>query len=195
VVVELQPRGQGGSADDVKVTFDETSVPALATLKNHSSKGAWRLAVYDLAAADVGRLNRWSLDISSAAVTLGPVDLQESPGTTIPDAPSPGIERALTANSTGKVGSIEISVNILHPYVGDLELTLVSPAGRAALLQSRAGGSDHNLVRTFTAVTSPPLATLVGQPIAGKWRLKIADREAQDVGKLNNWRLLIKPAM
>jgi subtilisin-like proprotein convertase family protein len=194
-VIELQPKGRGGSADDLKVTFDETTVPALATLRGKSTQGAWRLTVQDLAAADVGRLNRWSLDIVSAAIPAGPVDLQEQPGTAIPDFPGPAIERVLVANSTGKVGSIEVSVDVSHTWIGDLELTLVSPAGAAAVLQSRIGGDQDSIVRTFTSSNTAPLAALTGQPIAGGWRLRIADKEAQDTGKLNSWRLLIKPAL
>ena len=48
----------GGSADDVKKTFD---VPSLA---GKPAGGAWTLKVQDLAAQDVGTLNTWSLDLT-----------------------------------------------------------------------------------------------------------------------------------
>jgi len=38
------------------------------------------------------------------------------------------------------------------------------------------------------------LQTLRGQTMQGTWRLRIADLEAQDVGKLNKWGLKITKA-
>ena len=43
------------------------------------------------------------------------------------------------------------------------------------------------------AATTPGLSALVGQLAAGTWRLRVEDRAAQDQGKLNSWRVLIKP--
>jgi M6 family metalloprotease-like protein len=193
-VIELHPKGRGGNADDLKVIYDETTLPALATLRGRGTQGAWRLTVHDLAPADTGRLNRWWLEISAAGAVVAPIELQESPGTPIPDFPSAGIERGLAATSAAHVGSVEVSVDISHTWIGDLRVSLLSPTGTEAILHDGAGGSDDNLVRTFTAANTPALATLAGQAVTGTWRLKVADRAAQDVGKLNSWRLLIKPA-
>jgi len=66
-------------------------------------------------------------------------------------------------------------------------------APRHASLHDGAGGAEHNLARTYTTASTPALATLAGQPAAGAWRLRVVDRVAQDQGKLNGWRLLIKP--
>ena len=191
--VELHPKGRGGSADDLTVTFDEASLPALATLRGRNAQGAWTLAVQDLAAADVGKLKTWGLDISPAAVVAAPIDLHEQPGTPIPDFPNQGIERQLSTSNNLTIGGVEVSVDITHTWIGDLDLRLISPSGIEALLQTGVGGDEDNLVKTFTAGTSPALATLRGQSAAGTWRLKIKDLAAQDVGKLNSWRLLIKP--
>jgi subtilisin-like proprotein convertase family protein len=60
-------------------------------------------------------------------------------------------------------------------------------------LHDHAGGSSDNLVRTFTPTNTPALGTLVGQEVSGTWRLKVVDSEAQDVGKLNSWGVVIKP--
>jgi M6 family metalloprotease-like protein len=192
-LVELHPKGRGGNADDLKVTFDEAALPALATLRGRGTQGAWRLTVQDLASADTGRLNRWWLEISAAAAVVAPVELQEAPGTPIPDAPSAGIERGLSTTSTARVGSVEVAVDISHTWISDLRVSLVSPTGTEVILHDGAGGSDDNIVRTFRGDNTPGLAALAGQPVTGTWRLKVADRAAQDTGKLNSWRLLIKP--
>src|SRR4029450_3748129 len=78
--IELHPKGRGANADDLKITYDETVLPALATLRGRSTLGTWRLTVQDLAPADAGRSNRWSLEITSATATVAPIDLQETPG-------------------------------------------------------------------------------------------------------------------
>jgi M6 family metalloprotease-like protein len=192
-VIELHPKGLGGNADDLKVTYDETTVPALSTLRGRGTKGAWRLTVQDLAPADTGRLNRWSLAIATGAPAVAPIELTEALGTPIPDHPSAGVERALATTSAAQVGSVEVSVDIAHTWIGDLRVSVLSPAGTEVVLHDRAGGSTDNLVRTFTAATTPALAALAGQPAAGSWRLRVADLVARDQGKLNAWRVLIKP--
>jgi subtilisin-like proprotein convertase family protein len=72
-------------------------------------------------------------------------------------------------------------------------VSLQSPGGTEVVLHDGAPGSDDHLVRIFTAANTPPLSALAGQPAAGTWRLKVVDRAAQDAGKLNAWRVLVKP--
>jgi M6 family metalloprotease-like protein len=193
-VIELQPRNQGGSADDLKVTFDETTRPALSTLSGRSTQGGWKLTVQDLGPSDVGKLNKWSLEFASTNTidTTLPVQLQEAPGTAIPDNSAAGIERVLTTTATGQVGSIEVAIDIAHTYIGDLRVRLRTPAGTEAILHDRTGGSADNIVKTYTAATTPSLAAITGQAINGSWKLIVSDHEALDVGKLNKWSLTIR---
>ncbi|WP_377154591.1 M6 family metalloprotease domain-containing protein [Roseateles sp. UC29_93] len=191
-VVELHPKGQGGNAKNLDLTYDESTLPALATLRGRSSRGAWTLTVQDLAPQDRGRLQRWGLDLAAAAALPDVVVLKESPGTAIPDGKAAGIERTLSNPRAFVLASVEVSVEISHSWVGDLEVSLVSPAGTQVPLHARAGGSSHDLAVTYTSATTPALAALAGQPAAGAWKLRVADREAQDVGKLNGWRLTLK---
>lgn len=83
--IVLHQRYQGGSADDIKRTIDESDVQTLAELHGHSTKGDWRLHVQDLAPADVGTLNSWALEFAAIPQPQGPVVLEEAPGTHIPD--------------------------------------------------------------------------------------------------------------
>ncbi|MFY9511512.1 MAG: M6 family metalloprotease domain-containing protein, partial [Rubrivivax sp.] len=192
--VLLQPKGSGGGADDLKASWDETTLPALAAWRGRSAQGAWRLQVQDLAAADIGRLNRWSLELVGAAPVAVPVEVQEAPGMKIPDNSEAGIQRSLTVAGNGKVRRVEVAVDITHPYIGDLRVSLRSAAGTEVVLHDGVGGSADNLAKTYTEATTPALAALAGQPLAGTWQLQVADRAAQDVGKLNRWRLLVQPA-
>jgi subtilisin-like proprotein convertase family protein len=43
----------------------------------------------------------------------------------------------------------------------------------------------------YTFANTPALQTVRGQAIQGAWRLWVADLEAQDVGKLNQWGMKI----
>jgi M6 family metalloprotease-like protein len=190
-LVELQPKNQGGSADDLKVTFDETLRPALSTLRGRSTQGNWLLAVQDLAPSDVGRLNRWWLEFAASAGSTN-VELQEAPGIAIPDNSSAGIERVLMTAEAGQVGSVEVSVDISHTYIGDLRVRLRAPSGAEVVLHDRAGGSADNIVRTYTVASTPALAALAGLAISGSWKLLVSDNEAVDVGKLNRWGLVIR---
>jgi subtilisin-like proprotein convertase family protein len=193
VVVELHPKNEGGSADDLKTTYDEASLPALSTLRGRGTQGAWRIAVQDLAPADVGRLNRWSLEFATAtADPTQPVQLEEAPGVMIPDATPAGVERALTTGESGQVVGVEATLDISHTYIGDLRVRLRSPSGAEAVLHDRSGGSGDNIARTYTAANTPTLATLAGKPVAGTWTLLVSDHDAVDVGKLNRWSLTLR---
>ncbi|MFY9553197.1 MAG: proprotein convertase P-domain-containing protein [Blastocatellia bacterium] len=179
----------GGNADNIQRTFDFSSTPALSSLAGQSVQGNWTLHIQDLANADTGRLNSWELEISTAA--LSTIDLQESPGVSIPDNNPAGIQRSVTTAESGTVGGIEVSVDITHTFIGDLLVKVFSPAGAEVTLHNRTGGGTDNLIRTYTTVTLPQLASLAGQQVQGAWKLTVADLEAQDVGKLNRWGVKI----
>ncbi|HEX9868663.1 MAG TPA: proprotein convertase P-domain-containing protein, partial [Candidatus Tectomicrobia bacterium] len=179
----------GGSANDIQKMYDLATVPGLSALLEQSVQGNWTLRVQDLARRDVGRLNRWELEIEGRpdAVVL----LEEMPGTSIPDNNPTGIERHLSTTEAGRVRELEVSVDITHTYIGDLDVALVSPAATVVPLHQRAGLAADNIITTYTPATKPALQVLRGQLIQGIWQLKVADLEALDVGKLNWWALRI----
>jgi subtilisin-like proprotein convertase family protein/subtilisin family serine protease len=180
----------GGNAQNLQRTFDLHSTPAFGALRGQSSRGAWTLLVQDLAAADNGVLNRWELEITGRQNAV--VNLSESPGVAIPDNNVTGIERTLNAADAGIVDDLEVAVDITHTFIQDLLVTLVSPQGTSVPLHQRTGGDADNIIKTYAPANSPQLQTLRGQQIQGAWRLKIADLEAADVGKLNRWSVTIR---
>ena len=54
----------GGSQDDLRVTYDLSSAPALAALIGEAIQGNWTLRVRDLEAMDTGTLEKWTLTLS-----------------------------------------------------------------------------------------------------------------------------------
>ncbi len=179
----------GGSADNIQRSFDATTTPGLSALSGQAVQGNWTLWVQDVASVDLGTLNRWELAITTGAGAL--VDVSEAPGAMIPDNTAAGIERALVVAQAGAIRDVDVSVDITHTYIGDLTVTLVSPAGARVALHSRSGGSRDNIVTTYKSSAIPALAALRGQAMQGTWKLQVIDLDAADVGKLNRWGLKI----
>jgi subtilisin-like proprotein convertase family protein len=104
---------------------------------------------------------------------------------TLPDLQT--ISVSLDVSETARVRDLVVSVDLLHTYIGDLQVTLVPPAGRSlpsVLLHDRSGGSKNNLRRSFDAVTTPALAALRGIDASGTWTLRVSDQVEQDSGTL-----------
>lgn len=179
----------GGNADNIQRSFDAGTTPGLSLLNGEPVQGAWTLWVQDLARADTGKLERWELALTAGAGVL--VEAADAPGLLIPDNTPAGIERTLDVARSGALRDIEVSVDITHTYIGDLQVTLVSPAGTAVVLHSRGGGTQDNIVTTYAAANLPSLAGLRGQAMQGRWRLQVADLAGLDIGKLNRWALRI----
>ena len=179
----------GGNTANLNRIYNLADTPALSALAGELLAGSWKLSVADVAPGDVGKLNGWELE-----ATLGEqsaVELEDAPGLSIPDDDATGIERALSVTATGMVGDVAVGVDITHTYLGDLEVSLESPTGTTVKLHQRTGGSADSLLASYVAATTPGLATLRGQPMQGAWRLKVADRDRVDMGKLNRWSLRI----
>ncbi len=117
-----------------------------------------------------------------------------SPNLAIPDNRTAGVSSAIAIAESGTVGQIKVKVDIKHTYIGDLRVTLTSPANRTAVLHARLGGSADDLVATFDSATPGILADMLGQPFKGNWVLNVSDRASQDRGTLRKWSLELKSA-
>lgn len=176
----------GGSADDIKRGFD---VPAL---KGKAAAGDWTLTITDNAGSDVGTLNKWSLDLETAAgepvvdppVEEGNTETFEDDDlpVAIPDNDEDGVQTSVYISRTGTVQKLEVSVDIAHTYIGDLTVQLVK-TGKTYTLHANEGGSEDNLVKTFTVDAA------VGTSIRGKWKLIVRDGAADDVGKIQAYSI------
>ncbi|MGQ0615798.1 MAG: M6 family metalloprotease domain-containing protein [Acidimicrobiia bacterium] len=63
---------QGGSKDNLLMTYDSASPGVLAPLLGQPVQGTWTLNVADRARRDVGKLRRWALELTTAAGGPGP---------------------------------------------------------------------------------------------------------------------------
>lgn len=99
----------------------------------------------------------------------------------------------------------DVSVDISHPFISDLEVELIHPDGSKVLLHNKTGGATQDLSTTYPAPTVPAdgLAAYRAQ-IVGKrtrywdttgrelpWILRVRDLKPGDVGRINNWCLTV----
>ena len=55
----------GRDADNILRTWRAADLPALAALRGSDAGGTWRLTAADTTQRDVGKLNRWSIEVTS----------------------------------------------------------------------------------------------------------------------------------
>lgn len=103
----------------------------------------------------------------------------------IPDNDARGVTSELHVPTAGALTEVKVTVDITHPYVGDLVVTLAHE-GKTVTLQERTGGADDDLKKTFT------VSDLVSVERGGVWTLKVVDAARYDEGTLNAWSLELR---
>ena len=102
----------------------------------------------------------------------------------IPDGDVVGIDRQM-AFATGcvTVQSIQVRVEIVHEYRGDIEIRLTSPSGDTALLQDSSDDATPDLFATYD------VDLFAGESADGEWLLNIRDVFQTDLGTLQFWSI------
>ncbi|WP_425486502.1 S8 family serine peptidase [Chiayiivirga flava] len=88
----------------------------------------------------------------------------------------------VSGRSGNAPSNLQVAVNIVHTYRGDLKVDLVAPDGSVYVLHNRSGGSADNLVGTYTVNASSEAAN-------GTWNLRVNDNANGDTGYINSWSL------
>ncbi|HEY9858544.1 MAG TPA: S8 family serine peptidase [Candidatus Obscuribacterales bacterium] len=109
----------------------------------------------------------------------------------IPDYEFNGIKSAIQINDPNLVRDIQVTVNLEHSFLGDLEISLIAPRGQTVLLQGRTLGRRTQLQASYSLQNTPLLRKLLNQPAAGRWQLWIIDRALMDTGTLKSWQLTL----
>ena len=129
-------------------------------------------------------------------VPLGAPLLTQRDATDTPKAiPNPGkATSAIDVTLDEELEEVDVRVQITHPYIADLRVTLVAPDGTRVRLHSRQGGSADNIDTTYDTLTAPvdSLDVLRGRSSLGTWTLEVQDAAAGNVGSLQSWRLELK---
>jgi subtilisin-like proprotein convertase family protein len=118
------------------------------------------------------------------------VSVSRSPNLAIPDGTGAATD-SVRVGSGLAIDHVEVGLNIKHPYIGDLEVTLTSPDGTKSILVNRPGvtaedrtGQDTENLK-FTCSTTHDW----GETGAGTWKLTVRDRLTGQVGTLKSWSL------
>lgn len=100
-----------------------------------------------------------------------------------------GITSEISISDSNPVQEIEVTVNIQHQFLGDIEIYLMAPDQKIVQLQSRNLGSQTQLNKSYNLQNTPMLRQLIGLPAKGTWKLIVIDCVPGDTGTLNNWEL------
>ncbi|GAB3162471.1 serine protease [Myceligenerans halotolerans] len=79
-------------------------------------------------------------------------------------------------------GTATVDVDVVHTWVGDLTVSLVSPDGTVYTLRERSGGSADDINETYTVDVS-------GESPDGTWILRVHDAATWDTGYIDAWSL------
>jgi subtilisin family serine protease len=101
----------------------------------------------------------------------------------IPDNDKQGVKSAIAIADSSLVQGIEVTIDITHDFLGDLEIYLIAPNNLKLLLQGRTLGRRTELEATYTVQQQ------LNMPAKGRWHLWVIDYAPQDIGTLNNWVL------
>lgn len=187
-VVALHSRS-GGSADDIKRTYEGG---ALDALKGQEATGVWTLQAIDYATRDQGTLHGWKLDMDLRRQVTGIATYHQDVNEPIPDNDPNGIASKISVQRSSKkagvlkASNLKVHLNIQHSHIGDLIVKLTSPSGQELLLHNRTGWSTDNIQRTLAGTQ---LGELANEDMAGDWVLRVSDLVKRDVGRLVSWGL------
>jgi subtilisin-like proprotein convertase family protein len=111
--------------------------------------------------------------------------------TAIPDNTGTAVYNAIVIDSNVVVERVDVTVNITHPFIGDLEIALTSPSGTTSYLMYRpsqgalsaVGSTQHDIHFNFDTVLD------WGESAYGRWTLSVFDLGTGNVGTLDDWSI------
>ncbi len=180
----LHARDGGGNQD-----IDKSYV--VTAFDGHTARGDWTLTISDDEDGDEGYLESWGLTFLPRNEGLidggdgdGPLVFPGEGPRSIPDNDAGGV--AVNAEVPARTeGTVSVRVNLGHTYRGDLKLVL-SHGDQTWLLHDRQGDDADDLSLVSTLDPQPDSA-------AGTWRLTVSDNEAEDIGRLEGWSIVVSP--
>ncbi|WP_211362150.1 M36 family metallopeptidase [Aequorivita antarctica] len=138
-----------------------------------------------------------------------------SPGTAIPDNNPTGVTVTMNVTENVSITDLDVNLNISHTWVGDLIVTIKSPAGTTAVIVDRpgrtttgAGCSGNDILATLddeaatpvenecagsvptingSFTPNNPLSIFDGESTLGIWQLIVSDNAGADTGTINSW--------
>lgn len=170
--------------------------PSPGTAVSHSSRPAslwWDGSEAGLTISQIGPPGDViTFRTGEQAVANRKVAGRSAPAAAIPDEDTGGLTDAIPLEGTGTVRELTVKLDIEHGRIGDLRVVLLAPSGRRAVIHNRTGGDTKNLRLTLTSQPPSLLAPLVGDAVAGNWKLKITDAVEGGAGTLLSWEITVR---
>ncbi len=147
-------------------------------------------------------------DFTTADVSCDPYTATDTPiAISASPPPNQSYISTITVAPNLSIVDVNVTINITHTWVSDLDITLTSPTGTIVDLSTGNGSSDDNYTNTvfdqeaddpITGGTAPftgsfipegDLSTIYGELSAGDWLLTVTDTENGDGGSLDEFTL------
>ena len=117
------------------------------------------------------------------------------------DAPIPdgdaqtGLSSSIFIPGDEPLVSLQVAVQIDHPAVGQLLITLVHPDGTSVVLHNQTPSSEAPFAPIYDSKNTPtqPLAPLLNKSPLGEWTLRVNDIASGQSGTLIGWGLKMQP--
>ena len=110
-----------------------------------------------------------------------------SPSLEIPDGTGLyGASDNIDVSTNATIGSISISIDMVHPRAEDLKITLMSPNRERILLHNL---ETDNSTFTYNSTSHTALGSLVNTTMAGNWILLVEDYTQGGLGTINGWSM------
>jgi len=155
-------------------------------------------------------VNSESFSIGSFETTCTTYDSTDVPKP-IPDNNTSGITSIINILDDFAISDVNVSIDITHTWLWDLQISLTSPSGAEVLVYDRSCGSSgeqrlninaifddeatsvvcDNVIPAISDITKSHnlLSAFNGLSSFGDWTLKVVDNAPADLGILNNWSI------
>lgn len=146
-------------------------------------------------------------DFTTNCTTYAATDVPKN----IPDNDLAGVVSSLQINDNFTISDIEVSLDISHTWLWDIQVLLKSPEGTEVIVYDRScGGSGirrrdidavfdddapalacDNAVPAVSGISLPAqlLSAFKNENVNGTWELKVIDYSGGDTGTVNDWSL------
>ncbi len=151
-----------------------------------------------------------TFDASGCTAVAGPIEMCQVANLAIPDNDVTGVTDTMTlpAEFAGlAITDVDVRVDLVHTFVGDLEIQVAS-GGTSALVMSDECGTSEDLDVTFddeggaaidcdatnvgaTVTPFSPLTGFDGDSLSTDWSLTVQDLAGIDTGTITEWCLTI----
>ena len=177
---------------DADFTLDSSAsptpeVPAPSTVSLTPGDSSAQIS---FTAPAVSQADRFEAQCTASASQQN-VSAAVSPGLAFSDDQSAVSTLSFSGDGLVSAAGLEVTVDISHPYIGDVGLTLTAPSGNTLTLRDGGGGNADDIVGTYPTTLTPlsSMSALAGEVIAGDWTLTATDSFDGDDGVINSWGL------